>query len=241
MTICLLLLLLAQVAPPPPPPAPGPPAPPENVILQHHRARATAEAQALRALPRDPTIAKVQRAALDRVAIDRRTARRWRRRARASAALPVIRGEYTLRTDEGWKLDQEAGLADELSQDVGAGHGVSIRATWELDRLLFDSNELRAARAALDVDRERERVLVLVTQLYFERLQLLLDDALEKPASAPSTSTSGRISRLVRLAEIEAMLHAMTGLEFPRDARSPTNAPTGAIAPVPHPHRSARP
>ncbi|MCA9714577.1 MAG: hypothetical protein H6713_26485 [Myxococcales bacterium] len=207
---------------------PSPPPPPASQARVAPRPPLDVDAWLRDQLVRGPSVADVQRAAVNRLAVDPTLARRWRRRARAAAALPVLRGEYDLRTDQGWKLDQEAGLADELSQDSGAGHGVSVRATWELDRLIFDDNELRAARAALDVERERERVVVMVTQLYFERLQLLLELQVSRdvqgPQERPRGPTEGghpareTLQKHLRVAEIEAVLSAMTGLSFTRPA-----------------------
>ncbi|MEZ4426226.1 MAG: hypothetical protein R3A51_00890 [Nannocystaceae bacterium] len=179
------------------------------------QAPAAAEPAKVHALPRRPTIAEVQDAALARlVPFSRRQSRRWIRRSRAAAVLPSLRAEFDVDSDQGWKLDQEAGAADELSQDLGAGRSLRLQATWELDRLIFNADELRAARAAVDLERERERVLLEVTRLYFERLQLLLETE-AAPASDPAS-----LARALRLAEVEALLTAMTGLEFPREHAS---------------------
>lgn len=192
MIACVLLLLLGP-PPPPPPPDPG--------LL----ARALAE------LPTRPSVAEVQAAALKRATLSPRTAQRWLRRARAAAALPTVQAELGLRSDQGWQLDQAAGDGDELSHDLGAGKLVQVRATWELDRLVFNVDELRAARAALDLADTRERLLVRVTQLYFERAQLLLEIA-----SLPARDGREAIGRHVRLAEVEAVLTGLTGLSFER-------------------------
>lgn len=189
----VLLAILALAPALPPAPAPEPEA------LQ----------AALAALPRRPTIAEVQAAAVKRLAVGPRTARRWIARARASAALPSVQGEFDRSIDRDWQLDQAAGTADELSQDLGAGQGARARATWDLGRLIFNPDELRAARAALDAAAERERVLVAVTQLYFERQRLLLEIAL-----LPARDGQEAIGRLVRVAEIEAVLTGLTGLSF---------------------------
>ena len=154
-------LLLCLLAPPAPVPAPDP------ALL----ARALAE------LPNKPGVAEVQAAARRRATLSPRTAQRWIRRARAAAILPTITGEYGLRSDQGWQLDQAAGDGDELTRDLGAGRVMQVRASWDLDRLIFNADELRAARAALDLADVRERLLVRVTQLYFERQQLLLEIA----------------------------------------------------------------
>ncbi|MFY0530707.1 hypothetical protein [Nannocystis pusilla] len=138
-----------------------------------------------------------------------RAARRLLARARAAAALPSLQGEYDQTIDRDYQLDQAAGTADALTQDLGAGRGARVRATWDLGRLVFNPDELRAARAILDAAAERERVLVAVTQLYFERQQLLLEIAL-----LPARDGQEAIGRRVRVAEIEAVLTGLTGLRF---------------------------
>lgn len=166
-------------------------------------------AAATAALPGRPTVAEVQAAALRRLAVDPRVARGWLRRARAAAILPTLQGELDQSVVHDYQLDQAAGTADELSQDLGRGRGARARVTWELDRLLFNPDELRAARAALDADAERERILIVVTQLYFERLRLLLEIALLPPQGGEEA-----IARPLRIAEIEATLTGLTGLRF---------------------------
>lgn len=180
-------------------PAPTPVPAPDPELL----ARAIAE------LPARPSVAEVQEAALRRLAVGPRAARGWIARARAAALLPAVQGEYDQRFDRDVQLDQAAGTADELSQDLGAGRGARLRATWDLGRLVFNPDELRAARAALDAAAERERVLVLVTQLYFERQRLLLEIAL-----LPARDGHEAIGRRVRAGEIEAVLIGLTGLRF---------------------------
>lgn len=166
-------------------------------------------ARALETLPARPTIAEVQQAAVRRLALGPRAARRLLARSRAAAVLPAVQGEYDQSIDRDYQLDQAAGTADALTSDLGAGRGVRVRATWDLGRLVFNPDELRAARALLDAAAERERVLVGVTQLYFERQQLLLEIAL-----LPARDGQEAIGRRVRVAEIEAVLIGLTGLSF---------------------------
>lgn len=189
------LSIMLLLRPPALPPAPVP----EPAALE----------QAIAALPARPTIAEVHDAALRRLAVSPRAARRWIARARAAAILPAVQGEYDRSIDRDVQLDQAAGTADALTQDLGAGTGARVRASWDLGRLIFNPDELRAARAALDAAAERERVLVAVTQLYFERQQLLLEIAL-----LPARDGQEAIGRRVRVAEIEAVLAGLTGLRF---------------------------
>ena len=193
----MLALLLALLGPPPPPPPPAP-----NPALL---------TRALTELPTRPTVTEVQEAALRRATLAPQTAERWLRRARAAALLPEIQVGLDLRSDQGWQLDQAADNGDELSQDLGAGRNVQLRASWDLDRLIFNPDELRAARAALDLADVRERLLIRVTQLYFERHQILLEIA-----SLPARDGREAIGRHVRLAEVEAILVGLTGLRFAR-------------------------
>ncbi len=195
LTLLALFALLGPPPPPPPPPLPNP------ALL----ARALAE------LPTKPPVAEVQEAALRRATLAPRIAERWLRRARAAALLPEVQVGLDLRSDQGWQLDQAADNGDELSQDLGAGRNLQLRASWDLDRLIFNPDELRAARAALDLADVRERLLIRVTQLYFERQQLLLEIA-----SLPARDGREAIGRQVRLAEVEAILVGLTGLRFPR-------------------------
>ncbi|MEZ4381444.1 MAG: hypothetical protein R3A79_08840 [Nannocystaceae bacterium] len=154
-----------------------------------------------------PTIEELQEAALRRAAVDPRASRRWLSRARAAAALPSVRGELDLRRDQAWQLDQEAGVADELSQDNGAGQVIRVRVAWELDRLIFDPNELRAARAAVDMAMAREQLLLRLTQLYFERIELLA-------LLADESSAADALSQTIRVREIEAILYGLSGLRL---------------------------
>lgn len=202
MIVLLRLALLGLLGPPPPPP---PPPPPNPALL----ARALAE------LPTRPSVAQVQEAALRRATLAPRSAQRWLRRARAAALLPEIQAGVDLRSDQGWKLDQAADDGDALSQDLGAARNIQLRASWDLDRLIFNPDELRAARAALDLADVRERLLLRVTQLYFERHQLLLEIA-----SLPARDGREAIARQVRLLEVEAVLVGLTGLRFPRPGAS---------------------
>ena len=83
------------------------------------------------------------------------------------------------------------------------------KATWELDRLIFAPDELRAARAVLDVADVRERLLIEITRLYFERERLLLERELAPPADLEAAIESS-----IRLREVEGLLAGLTGLDF---------------------------
>lgn len=191
-----MALALALALAPAPAPAPAVPADPEAL------------ARAIQGLPRKPTLATVQRAAVRRARLDGGDVRRWLRRARAASLLPTLTTSYDLRLDRGWSLDREPGVPDALQNDLGNVTTLRLKATWELDRAVFDPDELRAARAALDLVDWRERVIIEVTQLYFERQRLLLQREL-----SPPTDMAAAIEVEVRLAEVEGILAGLTGIE----------------------------
>ena len=202
-SIGFVVTLLLRLAPPLPTELPPQAVPPPQVDLARVEA-------ALAALPPGPSLADLQRSALVRAQIDLRSAARWVRRARRAAAAPTLSLQYDHRLDRGWSLDQEVGHADSLRDDAGEQGLIRAKATWELDRLIFNPDELRAARAAMDVAELRERVLVEVTRLYFERERLLLEQLLSPPATVALA-----IDAALRLREIEGLLAGLTGLTFP--------------------------
>jgi hypothetical protein len=204
-------LLCLMLNPPPPTiePAPEPaaepaPEPPTPVVVDLAQIDA-----ALARLPPGPSLRATQDAALRRSGIDSAAAARWLRRARVAAALPTLSVQYDHRLDHGWVLDREVGQADALRSDAGNQSVVRAKATWELDRLIYAPDELRAARAAIDVADLRERVLVEITALYFERQRLLVERELAPPADLDTA-----LAAALRLREVEGLLAGLTGLEF---------------------------
>ncbi len=105
---------------------------------------------------RGPAIASVLKAAYRAAGLDRDPGRGWVRRARLAGLIPWL----TVRTgrDTSWQSDE-----------VAVDHGMvfDIRATWRLDRLLFDGRELQVASAEAARRRERRRLASQVIRLYF--------------------------------------------------------------------------
>jgi len=220
MIVAAIVSACLLAAPPPDPPAPelvGPPpaesTAPELPPSSYDPAQLE---RALARLPAGPTLAEAQAAALAHAGLDPDPSARWLRRARTSAVLPVVSVQYDRRFDRNWTLDQAVGEADALRNDAGNQDVLRAKATWELDRLIFAPDELRAARAVLDLADFRERLLVEVTQLYFERERILLEREL-----APPTDLETAIALNVRLREVEGLLAGLTGLDFTQTTQAP--------------------
>jgi len=153
----------------------------------------------------EPSVEEVQRAAAARVQVDDGATDSWGRRARTSAWLPRLSLEY--RHDE--RATRVVGLSGNVESDyvrLSPGDQVAVRAAWDLDRLVFAPEELRAAATAALLARRREEVVEHATRLYFERTRLRLRLALSPPDSALE-----RAEREIAIDAAGAELDALTG------------------------------
>jgi hypothetical protein len=159
----------------------------------------------------EPSIAEVRAAALRHAGLDRTRAPAWGRRARLGALLPTLTLRGGRGTDRDRDLSRRSSGDERLAVGAGEDRFFEARAVWELDRLVFDADEIRAAEVGQRLHRERLALAAQVTTLYFQRRKLLLELRLRPPASA----AAGELRRL-ELAELTAQLDALTGGYFSR-------------------------
>jgi hypothetical protein len=135
-----------------------------------------------------PSIARVLTAAYAATGLDRDPGGSWTWRARLAGLAPWL----TVRTarDTSWQ-DEHA--------EIGHGTSLEVRATWRLDRLVFDGHELQAAAASATRQRERRRLATRVIRLYF---------AWRRAAGQVAEPDDER--RAARIAEPAAELDALT-------------------------------
>jgi len=135
---------------------------------------------------RGPGISAVLAAAFAAAGLDHDPQDSWIRRARLGGLVPWV----TLRTtrDTSWQ--------DEHSE-VGHGASFELRATWRLDRLLFDAKELQVASVEAARRRERRRLAARVIRAYFTWRR-----------AASIASDDERV--VIRIAEAAAELDALT-------------------------------
>ena len=103
-----------------------------------------------------PSIDEVLAAAYAAAGLDRAPGRGLARRARLTGLVPWI----SVRTG------QNARWRDDVP-DVGRGTAVEVRATWRLDRLVFEPRELQIATLEAARRRERRQLAEHVIQTYF--------------------------------------------------------------------------
>ena len=104
-----------------------------------------------------------------------------------------------------------AGATSPLGLDTVDDVRYECRASWDLGRLVFNPDELRAQEEALRMADVRMDLEALVIRLYFERRRLQVESRLE-PANPPIAEAR----RAIRVLEIEAELDAITGGAFRR-------------------------
>jgi len=108
------------------------------------------------ALPAAPPIARVIAAAHAVAGLDRDPGRGWVRRARLAGLVPIVSAADG--SDATWH---------EVDPNIGRTRFFEVRATWHLERLLFDPNELHVATIEASRRRERRRLANLVIRAYF--------------------------------------------------------------------------
>lgn len=196
---------------PPPPPAPAPiPAPP-SLSSSAPPTRAPCRARPRVGAGTLPPLARLHQAALARSPVDARAVRRWQRSARVSGVLPDVSVGWDHRRDRGYDLGQMAGEADELSSDLFAGNTFRVRADWSLDRLVFNPDELRAARAALDWLDWRAQLLERVTAIHTEYALV----SRQRDALAAEGVCGEALNVLdARLDELAGQMLALTGIQL---------------------------
>lgn len=103
-----------------------------------------------------PGVGAVLAAAYAAAGLDHDPHDSWIRRTRLAGLVPWV----TVRTtrDTSWKDD---------NSDVGHSTSLELRATWRLDRLLFDGHELQVAAVESARHRERRRLASRVIRAYF--------------------------------------------------------------------------
>ena len=135
-----------------------------------------------------PSIDAVLSAAYVTAGLDHDPADSWIRRARLAGLVPWV----TVRTanDTSWQDDHS---------EVGHGTTVEVRATWRLDRLLFDNHELQVAGIEAARRRERRRLAARVIRAYF---------TWRRAAGVAFPDGDDRVA--IRIAETTAELDALT-------------------------------
>jgi hypothetical protein len=164
----------------------------------------------------EPTVRQVQVAAIEYYNVSPDTIKSLRARARRKALLPGLSlGGST------YKQNSKLAVDDIVYRPVGTARfedqngvylGASASVTWNLDKLVFNAEELDVM-SLLGIQDGIQRE---VTTLYYVRRRLQIEQLLNPP-----TTTAARISAELRLEELTGLLDAYTGGFFSKKKNKP--------------------
>lgn len=134
-------------------------------------------------------------------------------RARYGSLLPTLRLRATRLVDESTSLSPTSYDADRTTSRGGASLWLEARATWNLDRLVFASEEPRVSRIRLSfASDERKASRRVVEQLFaWQRAVFAMHD--------PTRSVGGCIEAWLTAQELAATLDLATGGWFAKWSR----------------------
>lgn len=168
----------------------------------------------------EPTAREVQTQAIDYLQVHPDIVAGWRNRARANALAPRLQttGYGTLNDDIRTVENPGSPTIESIDQDRGGR--LTVGLTWELDRLIFEPQEMAVARESVRTANLRDRVLDEVTRRYFERRRLQVDIEL-----SPPRDLADRVKKELRLQELTADIDAATGGWFSQKLSDAGRAP----------------
>ncbi len=155
---------------------------------------------------REPDVEGCISAAIRHAGLDPGKARSIARRARWAGLLPHLSVNVgrTFARDEGLLLQVDA--SNNLRVHTGDSLYLGVRASWDLDRLVFHTSELRADREVARVARERSALAGRVAHVYYQRRRAQLELLLKPP-----TTRADVVLRQLDIAELSATLDELTG------------------------------
>ncbi len=142
-------------------------------------------------------------------------------RARWSAALPQVRLRVTRLVDESESLAPTSYDANRTTSSGGASLWLEARASWQLDRALFATEEVRIAKLRQQLSADRSRLSERVLDLLFS-WQSALVDLLD-----PAISQAKCRVAWVQEQRLAAELDLLTGGWFSRWQRRRSALPPG--------------
>ena len=160
----------------------------------------------------EPTIRQIHRVAANFALVNRDRITSLMGRARFAGWLPEFRFRYQRNTDDDRNtVFPTVNTPILTTQSTDNDHRFEFRATWKLDELIFNRNELAVYRELKRLIDLRVDVLKETTKLYFERRRLQIDLMIKPPKTLLR-----RIRMMLRMQELTADLDAFTGGFFSR-------------------------
>jgi len=192
------------------------------VVREGQQIPADAVRQILDRYAHEPTIREVQEAAITYSRSHPDTVDSWRARARTSALLPQFQSRVRTDFDRDSRTRTNLDAADAVvvTDDNDNSLLLEVRATWDLDRVVFNPDELGVWRETMRMANLRDRVVDEVTRRYYERRRLQIDLEL-----TPPTNVADRVRKELRIQELTADIDAVTGGWFSKKLKKAGDEP----------------
>lgn len=172
----------------------------------------------------EPSAREVQRAALRDAGLDPEVPKGWASRARWANLVPDLEGEVAwleqtdrqLEYDEDFEFESSAELdpdsADHgFEEDERSRRKYSLEAEVELGGLVFDRDEIYAAREVRQQQTTRQKLISTVSDLYYERRMKQVLRIV-----TPERKWRKRLKLAVTIEKLDAKLDGLTGGWFSR-------------------------
>jgi hypothetical protein len=162
--------------------------------------------EAAKAFLKEPSLAELRDAALRQADADKAPTDRWKRGVRLSSILPTLKvgADFGQSRDEA--LDRYQDDPDRWGADTQRGLGADVSLQWKLDRLVFNTDELKVYDTLADRAVRRENLSTLLINVYFERRRLQLEEILLAPEDIGEA-----LERRMRIDELTETIDALTG------------------------------
>lgn len=156
----------------------------------------------------EPSVREVQNAAIAYARSHPSTVDSWRTRVRTSDLLPQFRMKVDTDFDRDVRTRTNLDATEAVVETVDNDNSLEleVQATWELNKIIFDRDELGVWRETIRMANLRDRVVDEATRRFYERRRLQIDLKL-----SPSTDLADRVRKELRIQELTADLDAMTG------------------------------
>ncbi|MBN2053862.1 helix-hairpin-helix domain-containing protein [bacterium] len=166
----------------------------------------------------EPSIAEIQKAAVEYAMIYPDEVARWRSGARNQALMPQVKVsvDWDVKDNEGFgrssniEIDEGSVIVgpDDLDYDEDKDNdwGFGVDFTWKTSEYVFNSDMLRVRSESENLVELRQDIVDDVTKLYFDRRRQQIDNLLHPPRSIEE-----QVRNDLRLQELTAAIDALTG------------------------------
>lgn len=166
-------------------------------------------------MARQPPVEEVVAQALNFASYHPKEAEQWKRDVRRKNLIPTLavragereraldRYDHVTNVDRYGAETQEDLYSSDDTEYMGE-YGVELR--WSLSGLMFDKEQLMVSEETRKRNEQRNALITQVTDLYFRRLELLVQQRMKKPETAEE-AVQGKL----RLRQMTAMLNEIAG------------------------------